>query len=268
MLAMLQNRTFPHHHDDVAVLNGGEAVRNGEGGATGPGSLKCRPHHLLTLCVQRAGRLVQQEDRRIPNQGPADGHALLLPSGETVPARANLCVPALRGPNPPVNEIEVRHALALSQPLFGDRLVVFKAVFHVAQHCAFEEDRLLPHEANLLPPPPDVDLAQVSLGRADQDGPGLGIVEALEHGHDSALPAARWPDQPDGTAEVDRETELIQHLDVRAERVVEVDPSELDLPNVFVIWCEASRFQAIDQGHAIQELEHVMGGDLGLGQVA
>ena len=62
-----------------------------------PGELT---HHLgdggLVLPVQGRGDLVEQEDRGVLDEGPGDGDALTLPTGQAQPAGTNLCVPPVR----------------------------------------------------------------------------------------------------------------------------------------------------------------------------
>jgi hypothetical protein len=50
------------------VLDGGEAVGDGDGGAAQLSLLQRLLHHLLALCVQGGRGLVQQQDRWIPAQ--------------------------------------------------------------------------------------------------------------------------------------------------------------------------------------------------------
>jgi len=54
-----------------------------------------RLHDLLARVVERAGRLVEQHDARLLDDGPRDGDALLLPARELAAAQAHLRVVAL-----------------------------------------------------------------------------------------------------------------------------------------------------------------------------
>ena len=78
--ALLHSLAFTHHHDAVRVIDGGEAVSDHDAGPALPGLVQGLLHHLLALCVQGRGGLVQQQDLGVPHQCPGYGYALLLPS--------------------------------------------------------------------------------------------------------------------------------------------------------------------------------------------
>jgi len=54
-----------------------------------------RLHDLLARVVERAGRLVEQHDARLLDDGTRDGDTLLLPARELAAAHAHLCAVAL-----------------------------------------------------------------------------------------------------------------------------------------------------------------------------
>ncbi len=53
-----------HHHDDVRFLDGGQAVRDHDGGATHGHTVKRRLHEPLAVRIQGAGGLIQKENLR------------------------------------------------------------------------------------------------------------------------------------------------------------------------------------------------------------
>ena len=55
-----------------------------------------RLHQRLALGVERAGRLVEQQDRRVAQDGAGDGDALALAAGQRHAALAEQGVVALR----------------------------------------------------------------------------------------------------------------------------------------------------------------------------
>ena len=59
-----------------------------EGGAALHGLIQRDLHQPLVLGVQRAGRLVQQQDRRVADQGPGDGQTLALAARQALAALA------------------------------------------------------------------------------------------------------------------------------------------------------------------------------------
>jgi len=66
----------------------GQAVRDGDGCAPGPRSRQGGLDGRLGRRVQRARRLVQQQDARVGEQGPGDGQALALAAGQGDGSRA------------------------------------------------------------------------------------------------------------------------------------------------------------------------------------
>ena len=89
---LLDHLTSVDDGDGVGAADGREAVRDGEGGALHLG------HHLIERClhdllarvVERAGRLVEQHDAGLLNDGTRDGDALLLPARELAAAQTHL----------------------------------------------------------------------------------------------------------------------------------------------------------------------------------
>lgn len=82
--------------DAVRVLDSAQPMYNGDGRPHPvPSSLvERRLHQPLPLRVQRACRLVKEQDLRVSDQRPGDSHTLSLAAGEPSPAGANI------GPQP------------------------------------------------------------------------------------------------------------------------------------------------------------------------
>jgi hypothetical protein len=76
--------------DEVGLADGGEPVRDDEGGAADHEAVQRLLHQLLRLGVQRACGLVEEEDGRVLEHGPGNGDPLLLAAGELQAALANL----------------------------------------------------------------------------------------------------------------------------------------------------------------------------------
>ncbi len=79
-LHMDANTTRVRAHTD---LHGGEPVRDDDDGAARHEPLHCLLHRLLRHRVQRAGRLIQDDDGAVLEQGARDGDALPLPACKT-----------------------------------------------------------------------------------------------------------------------------------------------------------------------------------------
>jgi hypothetical protein len=74
-------------------------------------------HYLLTLRVQRARRLIQQQDRGVTHQGARDGDALALAAGEGESPRSGVRVVAFREGGDEV--MDVGGLAGLDERLFG-----------------------------------------------------------------------------------------------------------------------------------------------------
>ena len=78
-----------------ALQHGRQAVGDDQGGAALHGLVQGALHQALVLGVQRAGGLVEQQDRRLADQGAGDGQPLALAAGQAC-GRARR--PACRSP--------------------------------------------------------------------------------------------------------------------------------------------------------------------------
>lgn len=82
MRALLCDALFRQHQNQICALNGGKPVRDGKRrpplGQRGQRLL----HDMLALVIQRRGRLIQNQDRRVFQENPGDGDALFLPARE------------------------------------------------------------------------------------------------------------------------------------------------------------------------------------------
>jgi hypothetical protein len=65
-------------------------VRNHQRGASPRQLREGRLHSAFALVVEGGGRLVEDQDRRILQEGPGDGQPLLLAAGERYPALADV----------------------------------------------------------------------------------------------------------------------------------------------------------------------------------
>lgn len=69
---------FLHYHNPVGFFDGGQAVRDDDGGAVLHQVFQRRLHVAFGLGVEGGGGLVQNQDRRVLEDGPCDGDALPL----------------------------------------------------------------------------------------------------------------------------------------------------------------------------------------------
>ena len=83
------------HQDAVGLQHGRQAVGDDDGGAALHQMLERRLHQRLAFGVERRGRLVEQQDRRVAQDGAGNGDALALAAGQRHAAFADLGVVAL-----------------------------------------------------------------------------------------------------------------------------------------------------------------------------
>lgn len=96
MRAHLHDFTTVHDHDAIRVNDSGQPVRDDERGPVAQQVGERGLDEQLAGAVKRAGRLVEQDDRRIDAQGAGNGDALPLPLAKLVRAFAHQRVIAVR----------------------------------------------------------------------------------------------------------------------------------------------------------------------------
>src|SRR5262249_18426657 len=80
--AVLDDPALGQHHDEMGVLHRGEPVRDHEHRAVRHQAVDRLLDQALRFGIERAGRLVEDEDGRIAQQRPRDRDALALPAAE------------------------------------------------------------------------------------------------------------------------------------------------------------------------------------------
>src|SRR5207302_11047360 len=73
----------------IRTLDGGESVRDDEGGSAPAQGVKSVLNERLALAVQAGGGFIEDEDSRICKNRARNGHALALPAGQTDAALAD-----------------------------------------------------------------------------------------------------------------------------------------------------------------------------------
>ena len=86
------------------LRDGGEPVRDGDHGLAGHQRAETLLDRGLDLAVERRGRLVEHQDRRVLEDHAGDGDALALAAGQLDAALADMSVVA--APAAPVFQIE------------------------------------------------------------------------------------------------------------------------------------------------------------------
>ena len=96
MTALAHDFALIHHHDPLELLDGGETMRDHDGRSAGHEILQPDLHKPLILGVERTGRFVEQEKRRVTQDGARDRNALALAARQCHAALADQRVVALR----------------------------------------------------------------------------------------------------------------------------------------------------------------------------
>ena len=96
MAADLDDAALVEHADQVGLLHRRQPVRDHQHRAAPHQPFERRLHLGLGFRVERAGRLVEQQDRRVLVDGPRDGDALALAAGQQPARLADARVVALR----------------------------------------------------------------------------------------------------------------------------------------------------------------------------
>ena len=94
--AGFDHRAVLDHQDAVGMHDGGQPVRDHQRGAALAQFGDRLLHVALGFGIERSGRLVEQDDRRILDQRARDLDALALPAGELQAVLADRRVVALR----------------------------------------------------------------------------------------------------------------------------------------------------------------------------
>ncbi len=82
MAALLHEPPLLHHEDAVGAHHARKAMRDENGRAPFGEALERFAQGFLALGIERGGGLVEQQDRRVAQEGAGNGDALLLPAGE------------------------------------------------------------------------------------------------------------------------------------------------------------------------------------------
>lgn len=147
-------------------------------------------HTFFARGVHRRGRLVEQQQRGIFQDGAGDSHRLPLSAGEVGAALADLHVEALRVV--PHDDVDAADLHRLEQRLVGD---VWIAHYEVVAQRPVEEHHLLRHDADGAAQLRGVNLAAV--GAVYEDRPLCRAEELEDKLEDGALAGADGADDGD-----------------------------------------------------------------------
>src|SRR5579883_2599372 len=221
MAAVLDDPPVIEHEDPIEVAHRRQAVGDHQGCAALHQAIHGVPDQRLRLAVEARGRLVQDQDARISQEGARDRHTLALAAGQLDAALAHPRGVALRlalderiGMREPGCPLDLR--LRRIGPAIGD----------VFGERAMEQERLLLDDRHLLPKALLRDTGDVLA--IDGDVTGLDIVQPLHELDEGRLARARPADQADALAgrDLDRQPVIDGLL---ARRITEAHGVETDV---------------------------------------
>ncbi len=228
--ALIDDAALIQHHQPVHARDGREPVRDGNDGASAHQPVELLLDRRLDLGIERRGRFVQDQDRRILEDHPSNRDALALPAGELDAALAHMRVEA--APSLPIFErldefqgmgahrrrahllfVRLRPAVA---DVVADRAVQERGV--LSHHGDVGAQALLGHQRNVLP--------------VDQDPAFLRLEEPEQQVDQGRLAGAGLADQADALAGLDLEVDAMDHAalgPVAEAQGLELDPAVPDL---------------------------------------
>ncbi len=168
-----------------------------DGGAPFAQCFETRLNMLLGDVVHRRGGLVQDEQRRILEEGARDRQALALSAGKPHAFLAHLRI------EPPRQIVDELHGVSRPRGV-DDRLPARRgerAVGDIGGHGVVEQHDLLADEGDVGAQGGQRELADVDA--VEQDGARVGTVEARHQVRERALAAAGVADQGQGLARLD-----------------------------------------------------------------
>ena len=95
MRASFDDPALVHHHDPVSLAHGRQSVGDDQRGAAGHQPVQRILHQPFAFGIERAGCLIQQQDRRIAQQRAGNRHALALAARQARTAFTQLGIQAL-----------------------------------------------------------------------------------------------------------------------------------------------------------------------------
>src|SRR5690606_24756675 len=218
--AAFDDSALVHDEDLVGGLDGGEAVRDHEGGAAAAEVLESVPDEGLALGVEAGGGLVEDEDARIGDDGARDGDALALAAGELDAALADDGVVAVVEA---LDELVAVRDAGGGADLFEGGAGACER--DVLADGAVEEEVVLEDDAELGAVVLEPDGGEVLA--VDEDAARERAVEGHDEVDERALPRPTGPDERGGGAGGRVEGDILE--DGHAGRVLEADVLEDDV---------------------------------------
>src|SRR5262245_45258633 len=169
-----------------------------------------KPRHVLlddplALIVERARRLVEDQDARIGNERARDGETLALAAREAGAALSHNGVVTIGELKDEI--MRAGHLRGGNDPFDRHRAVRQR---NMVAHRAIEQDALLQHDADLTTQPGWINDAEINA--VDQNPPALGHIEPLDQLGERAFARAGRADNADDLPGGNLKTDVMQHF--------------------------------------------------------
>src|SRR5580692_7850572 len=145
MSALLRDHPTAEDNDRVGIANGAQTMGDGDHGPSLHEALQCFDHESLGFRVESSSGLIEDENRRVANDGAGNSNSLPLASGKSKPSLADHRVVAVGHSG---NEfVRVREFRRFFDFLLGGAGLAKKK--NVAYRSP-EQQSVLQHETNLV----------------------------------------------------------------------------------------------------------------------
>ena len=216
MTSPLHDFAFVHHTDEVGILDGREAVGNHQRRAVAHEVFERLLHKPFRLGIESRRSLVENQDRRVLQDGPGDAHPLALSARQAAAPVADAGIVSLLGSHDKV--VGIGNLGRLDYLLHGS---ILHAEGDVVVERVVEQDGLLvhvPHQLAQVAHPEILDVDPV-----DIDAPLVHIVEARQEVGHRRLARTRLTHQSHRLTLLDGEVHMLDHiLGVISERHVAI----------------------------------------------
>ena len=176
---------------------------NDQCGAADHGFVQCRLNHFFTLCVERTGRLVQQQQWGIFQNRPCNRNALALTARQTHTPIAQVGIKTLRQ-----LADELLRISRFSGSVHVFQAGVWAAIADVLDHGTGKNHRLLGHDGHALTQGVQVHL--VDRHPVQHDAARLRVVKAHQQIEQSGFARAARADHGHGLTGMDLACQLVQ----------------------------------------------------------
>src|ERR1043165_781612 len=204
MRPLLTNLTVMQHDNPICILNRRQSMRDDDRGAVAHHAFDRALNQLLRLGINRARRLIQDQQSRIESKRACKRDELLLSNRQSRTTLAHFSfVVILQALNKTVSVNFLRRP---AHTLLGN---VFTSETNIALDRSAEQKHFLKHDRKILSQRLEIPVAQIN--SIEQNSPALNVVKAHQEIRDRRLPGTGVTNKRDRLPRLDRERDVLQH---------------------------------------------------------